>query len=205
MNHDCNRECGCLCTKKQVSWTAVFVGALFAVGFAFLLNLFSIATGLSFTTTDKAGMATLAVGGFIGLLIGSVVSMFCAGFVSGYLGRHYCVKRNLGFVYGFATWCVALVLTVLLATQMGRYVTVYTDFTTKPTLSSLDNKVNARKDSHMAMMADHKAPAVTEQTEQAANSLGIASYLIFALFFLGAFSCALGGHYGMTCHCRHDD
>ncbi|MBP9721814.1 MAG: hypothetical protein KBD64_01505 [Gammaproteobacteria bacterium] len=199
-----------MCLKKQVSWTAILVGAFVAVGLGFLLNLFSVATGLSFTTTDKTGMATLAIGGFVGLLIGSIVCMYVAGFVSGYLGRHYCVKRHLGVVYGFTTWCVALIFTVLLASQMGRYVSFYSNFTSNPSAVAS----TTHNDKTWVMKHNAKAPAVmaapmaapmTSQDEAAANNMGIASYLVFALFFFGAVSCSFGGHMGMTCHCRHED
>jgi hypothetical protein len=66
------------------------------VGLSFLLNLFSIAIGLSLVTTSKEGIASLAIGGFLGLVISAIAAMFVAGTTSGYLGRSCCAKRNLG-------------------------------------------------------------------------------------------------------------
>lgn len=201
---------------RQVSWTAVIVGAFVGMGLSFLLNLFSIATGLSFVTNNKEGLVTLAVGGFIGLLIGAVATMFTAGFVAGKLGQKYNPKRNLGVVYGFTTWSVMLVLTALLASHMGKYVTVYSNFVSNPTTTSFHMERGAWKHGKGANVvvttADKNADKNTDKnvmvdqdTQDAANKLGIASFLVFAIFFIGALSCCIGGHYGMTCVCHDDD
>ena len=196
---------------RQISWTAILVGAFVGLGLSFLLQAFSVATGLSFVTTDKAGMTTLAVGGFVGLIIGSVACMFTAGFVSGHLGQRYNIKRNLGAVYGFTTWSVMLVLLVLLASHMFRYVNVYTNFVSNPNTASMQWDGH-RADRHLAMTEknevreskNNEVKAVDTETKEAANKLGIASMLIFALFFIGAISCTYGGHCGMRCVCKND-
>ena len=110
------------CHWKRLSWTAVIVGALVGVGLTFLLALFSAAIGLSAFSMDSTGATTLAVGGFIGVVIGILVSMFLAGWVAGYLGRPYAMGRNLGVLYGFTAWCLALLLTASFAGPIGRYV-----------------------------------------------------------------------------------
>ncbi len=215
-----NEQCGMsaqhehseICFKKRVSWTAIIVGALIGIGLAFLLDLFSVAIGLSFVTTSKEGMMTLAIGGLVGLLIGTIASMFVAGFASGYLGRAYCIKRNLGVLYGFTTWCLALILTALLATNLTRYVSFYSDFVSNPTM------VVSIEDKHMEMntskLSTTTKPSTTtnssstammsSQTQKVANTLGISSFIIFVLFFVGALSSCFGGHCGMTC-CSKDN
>jgi len=55
---------------KRISWTAIFVGAIVAVGLSFLLNLFGIAIGLSAFTLSTDGASVLAVGGLVGMIIG---------------------------------------------------------------------------------------------------------------------------------------
>lgn len=174
-------------SSDKFCWTPVICGALVAIGLSFLLNLFSVAIGLSFLKTNEAGLVTLAVGGYIGLVIGGVSAMFVAGFVSGYLGRCSNPQRNLGVVYGFASWCLALILAALLAAQLGKYVSFYTNVASNPTaLVNLNN---------------NNAPVISENTADAANKLGVTSFLIFAIFFLGAFSSSVGGHMGMTSEC----
>ncbi len=132
-NEQCDISTSRMFCLKRISWNAILVGALIGIGLSFLLNLFSVAIGLSIVKTTQEGLATLAIGGFIGLLIGTIVSMFVAGLAAGYLGRPYSIKRNLGIVYGFTTWCSALILMMLLASPIGSYVTSYSSFITHPT------------------------------------------------------------------------
>src|SRR5687767_10657531 len=80
-------KCGCGCRPKAISWTAILAGALVGMGLTFLLNTFSIGIGLSLVRTTEDGLTSLAIGGFIGLLIGAIVSMFAAGFTAGCLGK----------------------------------------------------------------------------------------------------------------------
>jgi hypothetical protein len=185
-----------MCRFHRLSWTAVFVGALVGVGLTFLLNLFSMAIGLSLVSTSKEGMMSLAVGGFIGLAVGAIASFFTAGFAAGYLGRVYCIKRNLGVVYGFVAWCLALLFCVLLTANMGRYVAYYSNFATNPTTMtmSLDGGVPM-------VAADSALPSassITIDEKQASNALGLRMLFIFILFFLSALASCCGGHYGMV-------
>ena len=201
--------------QKQISWTAIAVGVLVCIGLSFLLNLFSLATGLSLVTTDKTGMATLAIGGFVGMAIGIVACMFVAGFVAGMLGQPYNPRRNLGVLYGFATWSLALIITVILAAQMGRYVSFYSHTLThsKPAISvSMDRSVyhknirgslaDVKVNTALPAEAKRDKNIVDPNTEKAANALGMTSFLVFILFFLGAFASCIGGYCGMTCECR---
>src|ERR1700722_7871136 len=94
---------------KCLSWKPIFAGALTAIGLSFLLNLFSVAIGLTAYTTSSEGVETMAFGGLLGTAIGVIAAMFAAGWVSGYLGQRYCVQRHVGCMYGFLTWCVALI------------------------------------------------------------------------------------------------
>jgi hypothetical protein len=184
-----------VCGYKRISWTAILVGAFVGIGLGFLLNLFSIAIGLSIVTTTKEGLVSLAIGGFVGLLIGAIASMFVAGFAAGYLGRPYCIKRNLGALYGFTTWCVALILTVLLTAHMGRYVNYYSNFASNPVVVTNDNVTPA-----VSASTTHTDTAVvTVNAQKTTNDIGIGTFLIFILFFVGALSACFGGHCAMTC------
>lgn len=184
-----------MCGHKRFSWGAVLAGALVGIGLAFLLNLFSIAIGLSLVSTSNEGMLTLAIGGFIGLLIGTIAAMFTAGFTAGYLGRFFTMKRNLGVLYGFAAWCLALILTALLTAHMGRYISVYSDFASHPSVTVFST------DKH----AGQEGAVINADTEKSSKVLGMTTFLIFVLFFVGALSSCIGGHWGMTCRCSDDD
>lgn len=201
------------CCVKWVSWTAVFVGALVGLGLSFLLNLFNIAIGLSVFTTSADGMVTLAVGGFIGLLIGAIVSMFVAGYTAGYLGRPFCTKHNLGVLYGFTTWCLMLILTILLTSHIGRYVSAYSNALARPStvvIMTDDNTPNTMTDVMKKDAVKTTRPAtanqpavVTVDVETATNRLGMGAFVVFILFFIGALFSCFGGHCGASCR-KHD-
>lgn len=190
-----------MCHFKRLSWSAITTGALVGIGLSFLLNLFSVAIGLSIVTTTQEGLISLAVGGFIGLIIGAIVSMFVAGFTAGYLGRPYCVKRNLGVLYGFTTWCLALILMVLLTSYMGRYIKSYSDFISGPRTTIFTTHKEAPVVILSSTTQNTTATVEPKTTEQ---SLGYSPFLIFTLFFISALASCFGGHYGMSCRCDDD-
>src|SRR5688572_22301369 len=101
-----------VCGIRCVSWSGILIGAFIAVGLSFLLNLFSVAIGLSTYHMGPDGAQTLAVGGLIGFAIGIIAIMYFSGWVAGFLGRVRCSSGNCGSIYGLTMWCVALVLTV---------------------------------------------------------------------------------------------
>jgi hypothetical protein len=191
---------------KRISWSAIVVGALVGTGLSLLLNLFSVAIGLSVVRTTHDGLVSLAVGGFIGLLIGAIVAMFVAGFTAGYLGQPYTTKRNLGIIYGFTTWCLALILTILLASHVGRYVTSYSAFITNPTAVVFTN--NQISPAVTTTNTNTSNLNIVVNAQAATNNLGYTAFLIFILFFVGAISSCFGGHYGVICrtckYCRED-
>lgn len=181
---------------KCLSWTAVFAGALVGIGLSFLLNIFNVSIGLSIFTTTANGAMSLAIGGFLALLIGIIVSMFLAGWVSGYLGRATCYKRDLGILYGFITWCLALILTILMMSQVGRYVSSFTHAIAKPTMIIVTDE----NDNAMSMKQTSSGNTeMTMSTDKAATSMGLLAFIVFVLFFVGAISSCVGATYGMSC------
>lgn len=167
---------------KCLSWKPIFAGALVAIGLTFLLNLFSVAIGLTAYTTNSEGIETLAFGGLVGTSIGIISSMFASGWIAGYLGRSYCSVRHLGAVYGFLTWCLALIIAIFLMTHAQEYITYYGHF-----ISGTANTYT---------MASNTA-AATVTTNLPEKTLVISTYILFTIFFLGAFACSIGGHCGM--------
>lgn len=186
------------CCIHRVSWSAVFVGSLVGIGLAFLLNLFGLAIGLSAFTTSTTGNISLAIGGIIGLGVGVFVSMYLCGFTAGYLGRRQGMNRNIGIIYGFTAWCVALVLSVLLASQFSHYVTNYSDMVANTSTVVITNKDNTRTmQAPTPVKARGKTAVVnTDNT----NILGMSMFVMFLLFFIGAASSCFGGYYGMSCN-----
>lgn len=184
-------EHGHRCFHKCFSWTAVFSGALVGIGLSFLLNIFSVAIGLSIFSTSN-GVMSLAVGGFIGLIIGIIVSMFVSGWVAGYLGRPFCFKRNLGILYGFVTWCLALIITILLMSYVGRYITSFSNAISNPTMII----VAAEENTPSTQSTGGRAMQMT--ATKAVNTVGFTTFIVFVLFFIGAISACTGAAYGMS-------
>jgi hypothetical protein len=181
---------------KCFSWSAVFVGALVGLGLSFLLHLFGMAIGLTAYSTSPEGTKALAIGGFVGILITTIVSMYLAGLVTGYLSRPYCYKRHLATTYGFTTWTVMLIVTVLLTTHIGRFVDVSSNMLTNSHYVEVT-------DAPSAPVVANSDNATTVNADKAANVLGTAAFISFFLFLVGAISCCLGAHHGLCC-CRDD-
>lgn len=190
----CNRSGNSTC----MPWGGVVAGALIAVGLSFLLSIFAAAIGLSAFRTTYAGVTTLAIGGYIGMVIGSIAIMFLSGWVAGYLGRKHCYHQNFGALYGFSAWCVALVIMVILATQTMEFVSanLYSITNHKITTARLYNDSTATEHGY-----DHTAKSNAEEVnlndEEATKLLKQSLFLTFALFFIGAISSALGGYFGV--------
>ena len=179
---------------SSLVWKPIIAGALIAVGLSFLLNLFSVAIGLTAFTTSKDGIETLAMGGLVGTAVGTIVAMFAAGWVTGYFAKNYCPKREIGAYYGFLTWCVALILAVILASHLQQYVSFYGHF--------ISGTTESLQIAHTGASAN--TPVNVTATNVDSNKLVLSAYIVFGLFFLGAFSSALGGHCGMRHKCKND-
>lgn len=173
---------------KCISWKPIFAGALVAIGLSFLLNLFSVAIGLTAYTTASDGVETMVFGGLLGTAIGIIASMFAAGWVSGYLGQRHCTKKNMGCIYGFLTWCIALIVSIFLMSHAVQYVAFYSHFIS-------------------GTIAAAATPEPVNQVAQTVSELKtesvvVSTFILFILFFLSAFACSLGGYCGMKHVCK---
>lgn len=178
MSHDtCKHHNHCLC----LSWKPIIAGAIAAIGFSFILNLFSVAIGLTAFNTNSEGVENLVLGGLMATALGILVAMFASGYIAGYLGRAYCVHRHLGALYGFLAWCLALLVSIFIAAHVQNYISFYTHFISGTTMSLNSN--------------------ATPTVNVPAAKVVVSAYIVFCLFFLGAFASAFGGHCGM----RHKD
>jgi hypothetical protein len=200
---------------KYISWSPIIVGTLVAIGISFLFNIFALAIGLSAFTTSKEGTMAIAIGGFIGLLIISIVTMFVAGWIAGYLGRlqflsHHAgyFNHRLGALYGFVTWCLTLVVMVLLISNVNRYVSTYHATLTSPrpdiVIANIDNNTPVSMDRNKSTVSANtpSTTTVVADKEKAAHELGVSFFAIFILFFVGAFSSCLGGYCGFCPGCK---
>jgi hypothetical protein len=176
---------------KRISWTAIFVGALVGLGLTFLLTLFGVAIGLSAITVNKSGASAIAIGGLSGIAIAIVASMITAGYASGYLGRIYAPKRNLGILYGFTTWSVSLLLCTAVWSHIGQYAATYSQ-------SVIGSTVVIENVGNTAANKDNSERKTTK-TEVSSANIACGAYIIFGLFFLGAFCTCFGACCGMRC------
>lgn len=187
-----SNQCKCLsCASKCLSWKPIIAGALIIVGLSFLLNLFMAAIGVNAFTLGDDGAEKLAMSGAIATGVGIVVSMFAAGWLTGYLGKGSCSKGHLGALYGFLAWTLALIITIFIALHAQQYVSFYGHFISG----------TAQNFQPMNSVA---ATAVNTVKNVQPDTLVISAYVIFVLFFLSAFACSLGGHCGMRHKCKEN-
>ncbi|KTD69136.1 MULTISPECIES: hypothetical protein [Legionella] len=193
--------------NKRISWTAVLAGALTALGLSFLLNLFGVAIGLSAFKTMSNGSMLAAIAGMLGIIIGVVISSLVAGYTAGYLGRLYCPERNLGVMYGFITWVIALILGAILIGLLSQSVATYTNSISRTvvampvTVNQISTPVGTTKIS--SAMKNGQNEAVVEVNVTPSN-LTSGAFIMFTLFFLGAIFTCVGASWGMRCQ-RDDD
>jgi hypothetical protein len=192
------------CHSKCIVWGAVIIGTLVAVGLSFLLNLFGIAIGLSAFTTTADGTMSLAIGGFLGMLIGSIIVMFFAGWVTGYLGRTSCYNRHFGALYGLTTWCLALIVTLLLATSINAFISSSSRTMLTPQAAftkNIEGPISSHINVVQQVLSDITSTATgdnkTTPAEKEAHGIGLSFALIFIIFFLSAAACCFGGYHGM--------
>ena len=184
---------------SRICWSAVISGALVAIGLGFLLQLYSIAIGLSAYNFSSTGAATVAIGGLLGLLIGVMASMGVAGFVSGYLGRFFYSNHQGGVIYGFLTWSLALLLSAIMVLPLVHYTAFYNKFLT-PTVSFTSSQDSTTSDQGMINLNQNNAPGVANpEVKISPNTLAGSSWMVFLLFFVGAISSCIGGCLGVGC------
>jgi hypothetical protein len=182
------------CGVKCFSWTPIIIGALFATGLSFLLNLFSTALGLSIYNVDAEGLSHLTVAGIVGFGIGVIAIMFFSGWVAGFLGKAHCEKKHCGCVLGFSVWCLALILAILLASPFTKFSTGYSSYLTNTVATTAIASVSEN-------IPKPTTAAATD--EKAVNDLGKTTFVVFLMFFLGAISSTCGGHAGsLSCCCN---
>lgn len=171
------------CCWLQITWTAVFSGALVAIGLSFLFGLFGTSIGLSAFSTPATGNKTFLIGGYLGMLILTIFSMGLAGWIAGFLAKPKCGSHNMGSLYGFIAWCVALVLLILLSSSSGQFIA--------HSIAALTNSPMS-----IANISSQAVSAISNAADQPIEAFALGTFLTFLLFFIGALSSCLGGHWG---------
>lgn len=189
--------------SRGLSWSAIIAGAFVAIGLSFLLNLFDIGIGLSAysTTTTEKGARALAFGGYIAMVIGVMVAMFVAGWVSGFIAKPKCTSGCHGVLYGFLTWCLALILSFILLGQATQFVSH------QYRALSNSNATHLSVTTAASLPAGAAKASVEVTDEKAAKALAESIFLVFILFFAGAVSASFGGYVAVKrcTECKVDD
>ncbi len=184
--------------RTRISWSAIATGALVGIGLSFLLNLFGMTIGLSAFSMTEDGLASLAIGGLLGLIVSVILSHFLGGFTAGHLGRLYVPKRNMGIAYGFTTWTVTILLTAAITTHVGNYVNTYTSSVTRSTFV-VPQEAPATPNAAPAANQAEQQKITLITSKEVSGGMAIGAFIVFTLFFLGALSSCIGAHFGMSC------
>ncbi len=181
----------------RVCWSAIFAGTFVGLGLAFLLHLYGMAISLSAFSSSPTGASVIAIGGFLGMLVGVIASMATAGFVAGYLGRFHYHHIKGGIIYGFITWSLILLMSAIMAGPVMNYVSLNTNYATGSKLTDT-SKVNVTNEPTSPRIKNNKN-ADSPVVEITPTELAWSGWVIFALFFVGALSSCIGACCGMQC------
>lgn len=201
--------------KHYLSWTAIIAGAFVAIGISFLFDLFGMGISLSAysATTTQTGANALAFGGYIAMVFASMIAMFAGGWVSGYIGRPICTTGCHGILYGFVTWCLALILSFILVAYAADFMTFQYRALTNSNISNVAMPSNtamqamsafSRNEANAGVTGGGRNAGMTMTDEAAAKETAKNLLLIFLLFFAGALASAFGGYIAVK-RCRQCD
>lgn len=201
--------------RNYLSWTAIVAGAFVAIGISFLFDLFGMGIGLSAysVTTTQTGANALAFGGYVAMVLAGMIAMFAGGWVSGYIGRPTCIQGCHGILYGFITWCLALILSFILVAYAADFMTFQyraltnsniSNFTTTSNTAMPSFSPTGRNAAGAANTGGGRNTEVNVNDEQAAKETAKTVLMLFLLFFAGALASAFGGYTAVK-RCRYYD
>lgn len=176
-----------------ISWSALYAGAIAGVGLNFLLNLLALGLGLASFSVSATGKTLFSFWGFSAFIISALAAMFVTGWVAGKLTPRVLANKAWGLLYGFLSWSLLLIFTIILITNFIQYTAFHSNFT-----SSLV-EVKLRNSSPMLTETTaHSVPdsPLSVNIETNKKLITVNAFLTFLLFFIGAAASALGGLIG---------
>lgn len=188
--------------EKYISWNAILVGTLFALGITFLFHLLTIATSLTLFTKNPSGQMMLTLAGFVWLLVGGYAILFLSGWVAGRTISHsYSLNNANGFLHGFLIWTIYLIISVFSVSQIA---------TDSAALLVRSNAINTQIQHKMPAFSSthnnneiHTAKENTQE-EKVVNKIGLQAFATFFIFSVGAMGCCIGTGSGIRackrCH-----
>ncbi|WP_058535189.1 hypothetical protein [Legionella saoudiensis] len=176
-----------------LSWSALFGGAVAGVGLNFLFNLLALTLGLACFTVTASGETLFSFWGLFGFILLSLCAMFGTGWIAGALSPKIFKNNCWGLVLGFLSWCILLIFTVILITNMIQYTSFHTNFTSN--LVEVKIKSNAPMLTGTVAHNINKSP-LSFNIETNKKIITLNAFLTFLLFLLGAISSSIGGYIG---------
>ena len=187
-----------MCSIECLSWTSVFAGALVAIGLSFLFNLFGLALGLSAYSVAPEVHKMLVAGGYLGMVASVMITMFIAGWVSGYLGKERCSNKKFGILYGFITWCLTLILSIGITANLGQFITVQQSaLVHNELLVKLGSNINNPACAIQANIGSSDDEGAKHLSKRESMLISGSLLLTFLLFMSGAIMSAYGGYRGI--------
>ncbi|AUH73628.1 Uncharacterised protein [Legionella sainthelensi] len=189
--------------NKCISWTAIFIGALIALGLGLLFGLLGAVIGLNSLKTVNSGSIVFSLGGMLGVIVCVIVATAISGYITGYLGRLHCSKHHhLGIVYGFITWVSSLILGAILLGILSQNLVAYSNIARTVVaipvpITQITTPVGSTK---ISSSTENGEKVTVVEVNVTPADLASGAFLAFLLFFLGAMFSCLGAHWGMRCN-----
>ena len=184
-------------TKKivipYISWSALFAGAMTGIGLNFLLNLLALGVSLASFSVSTSGETLFSGWGFASFIIMTLCAMFTTGWVAGKLTPRLLEKRAWGILYGFLSWSILLIFTIILITNFIQYAAFHSNFTA--------NLIEIKLKNSAPMLTTTTAHGILNSPlsfniETHKKVITLNALLTFLLFFIGATASSLGGLLG---------
>lgn len=187
--------------NKCISWTAILVGALIALGLGLLFGLLGAVIGLNSLKTVNNGSVVLAFGGMLGIIVCVIVATTISGYIAGHLGRLYCSQHHFGIIYGLTTWVSSLILGAAISGILSQNVVAYSNLARTVVaipvpITQITTPVGSTK---ISSSTENGENVTIVEVKVTPADLASGAFWAFLLFFLGAVFSCIGACWGMNC------
>ena len=185
----------------SMSWTAVISGAFTSVSLSILMNLFNM--GLGFSAYAAGGnIEAVAVTTLIWTVFTVFLVMFASGFVSGYIARYRNNSWCSGATHGFLSWCIGLIMMLILTGYLSIILPVNLQAITDLTSTQVETAQIQDDQTTIGTIKDRrnhnfKNDRIIVDKQTLAARLAMLSLQAFFMLLVAAFASILGGHLGI--------
>lgn len=178
--------------KSYITWSAIISGAIAGVGLNFLLNLLSLAIGISSFTIRSTGKIEFSLLGFVCFCITALIAMFSTGWLAGRLS-YPTLKRIWGCFFGFLAWALLLIITIVIITNMIQFAVFHANFTSSLVAIKIANDAPMLTEIFLSGKAPMSVVLEADKKVFILNAL-----ITFLMFTFGACASCLGGYLGYS-------